>query len=43
MIEWNKNEDGIKPAQCYISNQILKEVFPDLLFKFYEKIIDSYI
>jgi hypothetical protein len=35
-IEWNKRYDGSIPDHSYISNKILKQIYPQLLIDYYE-------
>jgi hypothetical protein len=42
-VEWEINENGVTPAQSFVSNTVLKETKPNMLSDYYESIIDNYL
>jgi hypothetical protein len=41
LVEWETREDGTKPKNSILSNEILKKFFPAILCDFYESRIKS--
>jgi hypothetical protein len=36
LVSWNKRYDGSNPGNTYISNKLLREIYPQLLIEYYE-------